>query len=229
MNTRLPFMKRWPMQFWADEDVAWLAAEDEIAHLIYSALLDHMWANGGSLRDDDRAIAGMLKVSLGTWVRVRPVVTNVLVSFTDNDGVLRLTQKRLAKDFDLALAALEERDENLRAGRDKANAAKAKRSKAKKPSAQDRATGADDRAKPQAPAKPPPPQVPATGAANAKQSRADTEEDTDVSSTVPSSETVVVVERGSGGEKMASKAKVEPDQDDGNISGLMAAIRLQKG
>lgn len=207
MNSKLPFMKRWPMQFWSDEDVIWLAAEDPVAHLIYSALLDHMWINGGSIRDDDRVIAAMLKVPFDMWLRLRPVVTAVLVSFHDEDGLLRLTQKRLAADFDLASKTLETQREILAKGRDKENARKAKRSKAKAAAAQEPAQDTSDRAQSQEPVKSPPPQEPSAGAANAKQSRAEAEKKEE-----PSPAAAVAVERGSGGEKIATDKKATSDQ-----------------
>lgn len=207
MSSKAPYYMRNVADFWTDEDVAWLSQQDGVAHLIYSALLDHMWNNGGSIRDDDRVIADMLRVDLGTWLRVRPFVEQLLISFPDENGLARLTQKRLARDFAAVMKKIEERNQNFSKGREKANApkqAKPRKTQAKSAARQDPETGASDKAQPQAPAAAPSPYN--------RIEQNITEVDTDVSTTTPSSERVVAVERGSGGEKNATDKKVTGDQ-----------------
>ena len=154
MSNEVPFMKRWPMQFWTSKSVLWLSVQKPSAHLEYNALLDQMWINDGRFPDDDGLIAAAIRVSLDHWLERRDSILQIVDQVTDENGVVYLTQKRLRRDYATTTTQLQQRNENLAKGREKANAkkqAKSKKNNGKSPAPQEPVTDASNSPQYQAP------------------------------------------------------------------------------
>jgi uncharacterized protein YdaU (DUF1376 family) len=61
----------------------------------YVMLMFSMWTNGGWLRDDDRALARIARVSRFKWRRLKPIIMAFMTPLDGN----RFTQKRLLREL----------------------------------------------------------------------------------------------------------------------------------
>lgn len=130
MSKDLPFMKRWPMQFWTSTSVLWLSMQKPPAHLEYNALLDLMWMNGGHFPDNDGLIAKAMHVSLDHWMARREAVLQVCDLVTGKHGEVLITHHRLAEDYAAAGQTITNKQNGAEKARDK-KAAKAAKTKGK--------------------------------------------------------------------------------------------------
>lgn len=88
-------MSKIPMQQWFPDahiaDTALLNLEQQGA---YRLLLDNMWIKGGYIKNDDKEIARMLRITVKKWQKVKPFLEDYLLFFEGN-----ITQKRLIYDY----------------------------------------------------------------------------------------------------------------------------------
>lgn len=87
--------KKMPMQQWYPDahiaDTANLTLEEQGA---YRLLMDHMWIKGGAIRNDDKEIARMLRISVKRWKKLKLVLSDYLII-----ELGFITQKRLQHDY----------------------------------------------------------------------------------------------------------------------------------
>lgn len=92
-------MSKIPMQQWYPDthiaDTANLTLEEQGA---YRLLMDHMWIKGGEIRNDDKEIARMLRVSVKRWKKLKLVLAEYLVIELGT-----ISQKRLKCDYQNAV------------------------------------------------------------------------------------------------------------------------------
>jgi uncharacterized protein YdaU (DUF1376 family) len=86
----LPYMQFYPRDFLAD---TMHLSPTQVG--IYIRILSRMWLLGGSLDDEERALAQSVGLDLGKFRTAFPAVRKMLTVEGD-----KLTQKRLRKDFD---------------------------------------------------------------------------------------------------------------------------------
>jgi len=199
-NKQLPFLKFWPMDFFTSKRVRKLDDLPGCA-MAYLGLLMLMWMDGGDVEDDTRDLADQLQIEESDWqaYRDRLVADGLVDEIADGNGVLRLSQARLSEDFASATKTAKVVDEVLAKGRAKANArkqAKSKKPQEKSAAPQGPVTGTSDT---------PPVQAPSTVEHKHKHQHEQKKEE-------PSPERSVAVERGFGGEKIATDKKATPDQ-----------------
>jgi uncharacterized protein YdaU (DUF1376 family) len=105
-------MSKLPMQPWYPDahlaDTAQFTLEEQGA---YRLILDHLWIRGGFLKDNDKDIAKLLRISTKKWRMIKPKLAFHLC-FTDE----RITQKRLLSDYNKALIVSRKNAENGRKG-----------------------------------------------------------------------------------------------------------------
>lgn len=89
-RSTMPWLPWWPRDFLADTE-----GLDGEQSGVYALQLMGMWLNGGWLRDDNRLLARMGRVSTFKWRRLRPVI---MPFYTPLDGN-RFTQKRLLREL----------------------------------------------------------------------------------------------------------------------------------
>lgn len=103
-------MSKIPMQPWYPDahiaETSNLTLEEQGA---YRLLMDHMWRNHAYIRDNDKDIARMLRVSVKRWVKIKKRLESFLMF---DSG--RITQKRLLKDY---LEACEKSKRNAENGK----------------------------------------------------------------------------------------------------------------
>jgi uncharacterized protein YdaU (DUF1376 family) len=92
-------MSKVPMQQWYPDthiaDTANLTLEEQGA---YRLLMDHMWIKGGAIRNDDKEIARMLRISVKRWKKLKLALADYLVIEL---GII--SQKRLQRDYQNAI------------------------------------------------------------------------------------------------------------------------------
>lgn len=100
------------MQQWYPDahiaDTANLSLEEQGA---YRLLMDHMWIKGGTLKNDDKEIARLLRISIKKWQKLKPKLEGYLLIW---EGVI--TQKRLQNDYKKACETSKVNAENGRLG-----------------------------------------------------------------------------------------------------------------
>lgn len=105
-------MGKIPMQPWFPDahiaDTGMLTLEEQGA---YRLLLDHLWIKGGTLRDDDKEIARLLRISIRRWLKIKPRLEGYLL-FSEN----KITQKRVQRDYQKAVDKSKTNAENGKAG-----------------------------------------------------------------------------------------------------------------
>lgn len=88
-------MGKMPMQQWYPDahiaDTANLTLEEQGA---YRLLMDHMWIKGGKIRNDDKEIARMLRVSVKRWKKLKLALADYLMIELDT-----ISQKRIQRDY----------------------------------------------------------------------------------------------------------------------------------
>jgi hypothetical protein len=105
-------MGKIPMQQWYPDahiaDTANLTLEEQGA---YRLLMDHMWIKGGSLKNDDKEIARLLRISVKKWQKLKPKLEGYLLIYESI-----LTHKRIQKDYKKACETSKINAENGRLG-----------------------------------------------------------------------------------------------------------------
>ena len=105
-------MSKVPMQQWfPDTHIAHtfnLTLEEQGA---YRLLMDNMWIKGGSIRDDDKEVARMLRISVKRWQRLKLKLADYL---TINMNII--TQKRLQEDYNKVRENSKKNSENGKIG-----------------------------------------------------------------------------------------------------------------
>jgi len=105
-------MSKVPMQQWYPDthiaDTANLTLEEQGA---YRLLMDHMWIKGGTIRNDDKEIARLLRISIKRWQKIKQRLEDYLLFCEGN-----ITQKRLQRDYQNAVNKSKTNAENGRAG-----------------------------------------------------------------------------------------------------------------
>jgi uncharacterized protein YdaU (DUF1376 family) len=105
-------MGKIPMQPWFPDahiaDTGTLTLEEQGA---YRLLLDHLWIKGGCLRDNDKEIARLLRISIKKWQKIKPNLGDYLHIA---EGII--TQKRLQRDYQNAIKKSQINAENGKAG-----------------------------------------------------------------------------------------------------------------
>ena len=93
--------------FWADffADTEHLSEDAAKAHLF---LIGHAWIRGARLPDDDAVLARLSRLSPRRWAAIKSDV--LLLWAKQEDG--RLSQKRMAKEFENVRARVEKNREN---------------------------------------------------------------------------------------------------------------------
>ena len=101
-----------PMQQWYPDahiaDTALLKLEEQGE---YRLLLDHMWIKGGYLKDDDKEVARLLRISTKKWQKIKPKLIDYLI-FCEGS----ITQKRLQRDYKNVCERSKQNAENGRTG-----------------------------------------------------------------------------------------------------------------
>jgi len=105
-------MSKIPMQQWYPDshiaDTANLTLEEQGA---YRLLMDHMWIKGGSIRNDDKEVARLLRISVKRWQKIKLKLADYLVIEL---GII--TQKRILKDYKKACETSKKNAENGKVG-----------------------------------------------------------------------------------------------------------------
>ena len=105
-------MGKMPMQQWYPDahiaDTANLTLEEQGA---YRLLMDNMWIKGGSIRNDDKEIARMLRISVKRWQKIRLKLADYLIIEL---GII--SQKRIQKDYKEACEKSKKNAENGKKG-----------------------------------------------------------------------------------------------------------------
>lgn len=105
-------MGKMPMQQWFPDahiaDTANLTLEEQGA---YRLLMDNMWIKGGSIRNDDKEIARMLRISVKRWLKIKLRLADYLIIDLE-----RITQKRIQKDYKKACETSKKNAENGKIG-----------------------------------------------------------------------------------------------------------------
>lgn len=105
-------MGKMPMQQWFPDahiaDTANLTLEEQGA---YRLLMDNMWIKGGSIRNDDKEIARMLRISVKRWQKIRLKLADYLIIEL---GII--SQKRIQKDYKEACEKSKKNAENGKIG-----------------------------------------------------------------------------------------------------------------
>lgn len=105
-------MGKMPMQQWFPDahiaDTANLTLEEQGA---YRLLMDNMWIKGGSIRNDDKEIARMLRISVKRWQKIRIKLADYLIIEL---GII--SQKRIQKDYKEACEKSKKNTENGKIG-----------------------------------------------------------------------------------------------------------------
>ena len=105
-------MSKIPMQQWYPDahiaDTANLTLEEQGA---YRLLMDHMWIKGGHLRDNDKEIARLLRISIKRWQKIKPRLVDYLII---DLGII--SQKRIQKDYKRACEISKKNAENGKVG-----------------------------------------------------------------------------------------------------------------
>ena len=105
-------MGKMPMQQWYPDthiaDTANLTLEEQGA---YRLLMDNMWIKGGSIRNDDKEIARMLRISVKRWQKIRLKLADYLIIEL---GII--SQKRIRKDYKEACEKSKKNTENGKIG-----------------------------------------------------------------------------------------------------------------
>jgi len=105
-------MGKIPMQQWYPDahiaDTAGLTLEEQGA---YRLLMDHMWIKGGKLKDNDKELARLLRISVKKWQKLKPKLADYLLF---DEG--KITQKRLQKDYKRACEISKKNAENGKVG-----------------------------------------------------------------------------------------------------------------
>jgi len=105
-------MSKIPMQPWYPDahiaDTANLTLEEQGA---YRLLMDHMWRKQGAIRNDDKEIARMLRISLKRWQKIKGRLAEYLII---DLGII--SQKRLQRDYQRACEISKKNAENGKVG-----------------------------------------------------------------------------------------------------------------
>ena len=105
-------MSKIPMQQWYPDthiaDTANLTLEEQGA---YRLLMDHMWIKGGSIRNDDKEVARMLRISVKRWQKIKLKLADYLIIEL---GII--SQKRLQRDYKRACEISKKNAENGKVG-----------------------------------------------------------------------------------------------------------------
>lgn len=105
-------MSKMPMQPWFPDahiaDTANLTLEEQGA---YRLLMDHMWIKGGSIRDNDKEVARLLRISVKRWQKIKSKLVDYL--FIDL-GII--SQKRVQRDYKRACEISKKNAENGKVG-----------------------------------------------------------------------------------------------------------------
>lgn len=105
-------MSKMPMQQWYPDahiaDTANLTLEEQGA---YRLLMDNMWIKGGCIRNDDKEVARMLRITVKRWLKIKQRLGDYL--FIDL-GII--TQKRLQRDYKRACEICKKNAENGKVG-----------------------------------------------------------------------------------------------------------------
>jgi len=105
-------MSKIPMQQWYPDshiaDTANLTLEEQGA---YRLLMDHMWIKGGSIRNDDKEVARMLRISVKRWLKIKLRLADYLIIEL---GII--SQKRIQKDYKKACETSKKNAENGKVG-----------------------------------------------------------------------------------------------------------------
>lgn len=105
-------MSKIPMQQWYPDshiaDTANLTLEEQGA---YRLLMDHMWIKGGSIRNDDKEVARLLRISVKRWQKIKQRLADYLIIEL---GII--SQKRIQKDYKKACETSKKNAENGKVG-----------------------------------------------------------------------------------------------------------------
>lgn len=105
-------MSKMPMQPWYPDahiaDTANLTLEEQGA---YRLLMDHMWIKGGAIRNNDKEVARLLRISIKRWKKIREQLAEYLILEL---GII--SQKRIQKDYKKACEISKQNKENGKAG-----------------------------------------------------------------------------------------------------------------
>jgi uncharacterized protein YdaU (DUF1376 family) len=105
-------MSKIPMQQWFPDThiahTANLTLEEQGA---YRLIMDNLWIKGGSMRDNDKEVARMLRISVTRWQKIKVKLGDYL---TIESNVI--TQKRLQEDYKDACEKSKKNTENGKAG-----------------------------------------------------------------------------------------------------------------
>ena len=105
-------MSKMPMQQWYPDahiaDTANLTLEEQGA---YRLLMDNMWIKGGCIRNDDKEVARMLRISVKRWKKLKCKLVDYLII---DLGII--SQKRVQKDYKRACETSKKNAENGKVG-----------------------------------------------------------------------------------------------------------------
>lgn len=105
-------MSKIPMQPWYPDthiaDTYNLTLEEQGA---YRLLMDNMWVKRGAIRNDDKEVARMLRISVKRWLKIKLRLAEYLIIDLE-----RITQKRLQKDYKEACEKSKKNAENGKIG-----------------------------------------------------------------------------------------------------------------
>ena len=74
MASQMPFMQFYPTDYLADT-----AHLTTLEHGAYFLLILNYWQRGGRLPDEDRRLAGIVKMEVPDWLLIRPVMQDFFV------------------------------------------------------------------------------------------------------------------------------------------------------
>jgi len=105
-------MSKMPMQPWFPDahiaDTANLTLEEQGA---YRLLMDHMWIKRGAIRNDDKEVARMLRISVKRWQKIKGRLADYLII---DLGII--SQKRVQRDYQRACEISKKNAENGKVG-----------------------------------------------------------------------------------------------------------------
>lgn len=105
-------MSKIPMQQWYPDahiaDTANLTLEEQGA---YRLLMDHLWIKGGCIKDNDKEVARLLRISVKRWQKIKRKLADYLIF---DEGII--TQKRLQKDYQKVCEISKKNAENGKVG-----------------------------------------------------------------------------------------------------------------
>lgn len=105
-------MSKMPMQPWYPDahiaDTANLTLEEQGA---YRLLMDNMWIKRGAIRNDDKEIARLLRISVKRWQKIKLKLADYLIIEL---GII--SQKRIQKDYKRACETSKKNAENGKVG-----------------------------------------------------------------------------------------------------------------